>query len=177
MKETALTPTSFIVLGLLERLGEATPYELKQTATRTLGNFWSVPHSQVYAEPERLERGGYAQSTQEDSGRRRRRYRLTAAGRDALERWRRDPGDEDQVELRDPSLLKLALGADPGDLAAAQLEVHERRLAAYEQRRAEDPGTGPRGPWLTLEAGIGHEREWVRFWAALAGEDGAFPSS
>ena len=33
---------------------------------------------------------------------------------------------------------------------------------------AGDPGAGPRGPWLALEAGIHHEREWVRFWEELA---------
>jgi Virulence activator alpha C-term len=58
--------------------------------------------------------------------------------------------------MRDLSLLKLHLGADPATLAPAQLEAHKRKLAAYERRRAQDP-------WLTLDAGIAHEREWVRF--------------
>jgi hypothetical protein len=26
------------------------------------------------------------------------------------------------------------------------------------------------GPLLALRAGLGHEREWVRYWAELAGE-------
>jgi hypothetical protein len=33
---------------------------------------------------------------------------------------------------------------------------------------ATDPGTDPRGPWLALEAGIRHEREWVDYWGAIA---------
>lgn len=168
MEEISLTPTSFIVLGLLERLGEGTPYELKRTVAESVGNFWSVPHSQLYAEPERLERAGYLVSEREDSGRRRKRYSLTERGRQALERWRRAPLEDAQVELRDPSLLKLSMGADPAALAPAQLEVHEHKLAEYERRRAQDPGTGQRGPWLTLDAGIAHEREWVRFWSELA---------
>ncbi|CAA9496763.1 MAG: hypothetical protein AVDCRST_MAG17-1035, partial [uncultured Solirubrobacterales bacterium] len=53
-----LTATSYIVLGLLERAGEATPYELKQAIARSVGNFWSVPHSQLYSEPERLSKAG-----------------------------------------------------------------------------------------------------------------------
>ena len=168
MTEIALTPTSFIVLGLLERLGEGTSYELKRTAAASVGNFWSVPHSQLYAEPERLERAGYLTGEREDSGRRRKLYQLTRRGQDALEAWRRDPDTDGQVELRDPSLLKLAMGADPAILAPAQLAAHRHTLAAYERRRAQDPGTGPRGAWHTLDAGIAHEEVWVRFWADLA---------
>jgi PadR family transcriptional regulator AphA len=77
------------------------------------------------------------------------------------------PAGVARVEMRDLSLLKLHLGADPATLAPAQLEAHKRTLAAYERRRAQDPGTGPRGPWLTLDAGIAHERAWVRFWTEL----------
>ncbi len=168
MNEIALTHTSFIVLGLLERLGEGTSYELKRTASASLGNFWSVPHSQLYAEPERLERAGHLSGEREDSGRRRKRYRLTERGHQALEAWRQEPDTGGQVELRDPSLLKLALGADPSVLASAQLAAHRHTLAEYEQRRAQGPGTGPRGPWHTLDAGIAHEQVWVRFWADLA---------
>lgn len=146
-----------------------TPYELKRSAADTLGNFWSVPHSQVYAEPERLERAGLVSSEREEEGRRRKRYRLTERGMEAIEEWRSRPDADPDAELRDPGLLKLALGADPAVLARPQLEAHERKLAQYERRRREDPGDGPRGPWLTLEAGIAHEREWVRFWADLAG--------
>ena len=49
-----MTPTSYIVLGLLERLGEASAYDLKREATATLGNFWSTPHSQIYRTTEHL---------------------------------------------------------------------------------------------------------------------------
>jgi PadR family transcriptional regulator AphA len=95
------------------------------------------------------------------------RYTLTERGRQALEQWRHAPIDDTRVELRDLSLLKLNLGADPAALATDQLRAHQRKLAEYERRRAEDPGTPPRGPWLTLDAGIAHEREWIRFWANL----------
>jgi DNA-binding PadR family transcriptional regulator len=167
MEEAQLTPTSYIVLGLLERLRGGTPYDLKRTVASSIGNFWSVPHSQLYAEPERLEGAGYLTSEREQSGRRRKHYKLTERGRQALERWRETPTEDARVEMRDLSLLKLHLGADPATFATHQLQAHQRKLAAYEQRRAEDPGTPPRGPWLTLDAGIAHEREWVRFWADL----------
>ena len=168
MSNSALTPTSFVVLGLIDGVGEATPYELKRAAATRLGDFWSLAHSQLYAEPERLARGGYLSEQREHSGRRRRRYALTDAGRRALREWLEDP-HTDAYELRDPGLLKLALGADPAPLAAAQLEVHQRRLDRYQALAAAlAPSAGADGRLLTLEAGIGHEREYVRFWTRLA---------
>ena len=58
MEVITLTPTSYIVLGLVRYAGEATPYALKQMAAATVGNFFSIPHSQIYAEPERLAGAG-----------------------------------------------------------------------------------------------------------------------
>ena len=131
-----LTPASYIVLGLLAQAGEATPYELKRMVATGVGNFWSLQHAQLYSEPERLAGAGYLTEHRETAGRRRKRYALTARGRAALEEW----------------------------LAAPQLEAHERKLREYRRIRAADSGAGPRGPWLTLDAGIGHEREWLRYW-------------
>jgi hypothetical protein len=45
-EELELTHTSHIVLGLLSMSGEATPYDLKQMVSATVGHFWSLPHSQ-----------------------------------------------------------------------------------------------------------------------------------
>jgi PadR family transcriptional regulator, regulatory protein AphA len=167
MSSTKLTPTSYIVLGLVELAGEATPYSMKQGAAATVGSFWSVPHAQFYTEPERLAGAGLLHEEREEGGRRRRTYTLTPAGREALERWRGEITSE-LSELRDPGLLKLFFGADARSLAAAQAESHRRELAGYEEMRALDTGEGPRGPWLALDAGIGHAREWVRFWSELA---------
>lgn len=162
-----LTPTSIIVLGLVEAAGEATPYDLKQGVAASVGNFWSVPHSQLYAEPDRLAEAGLLSERREEGGRRRRVYRITGQGRAALAAWRGEP-PEDLGELREPGLLKLFFGADPVELARAQLELHRAKLAEYEERARFDPGTGPRGPWLALQAGIRHAREWIAFWEELA---------
>jgi DNA-binding PadR family transcriptional regulator len=167
MQEPKLTATSFIVLGLLERAGEATPYELKQLVAGSVGNFWSVPHSQLYAEPERLAGAGLLSERRETEGRRRRLYSLTERGGDALEAWRQE-STQSLPELRDPGLLKLFFGADARALAAVRRDAHRAKLAEYEARRALDTAKGPRGPWHALDAGIAHEREWVRFWAQLA---------
>jgi PadR family transcriptional regulator AphA len=161
-----LTPTSYIVLGLLEVCGEATPYDLKQLLAGSVGNFWTVQHSALYAEPERLAGGGYVSERREQGGRRRRRYRVTAKGRRALRDWAAEP-TADFTELRDPGLLKLFFGADPAKLAAPQLDAHTAKLAEYESLHAAMDGAGPKGPRLALEAGIAHEREWVRFWKRL----------
>ena len=172
MQAARLTPTSYIVLGLLEWLGEASPYDLKQTVAGSVGNFWSVPHSQLYREVERLEAAGYVSERGESTpgGRPRKVYALTRRGRDVLARWRDAPAEE-LPQLRDPGLLKLFFGADQKRLAAVRRDAHRRKLAEYRAYRKQDAGAEPRGPWLTLEAGIAHEREWVRFWSKLAGRE------
>jgi len=161
-----LHPSSYIVLGLIEQAGQATPYELKQLVSASVGNFWSVPHSRLYAEPARLARGGYLRQRSERGGRRRKLYSLTDEGRVVLESWRASPADG-LPELRDPGLLKLFFGADAKALAIDRAEAHRQKLAEYETRLALDQGSEPRGPWQTLEAGVAHEREWVRFWSKL----------
>ena len=164
-----LTPTSYIVLGLVAQAGEATPYQLKQQVAAGVGNFWSVPHAQLYGEPERLAGAGLLDRDVEDKGRRRKRYRITAAGREALESWLAEP-TRAFTELRDPGLLQLYFGADAAPLADAQLEVHRPRLREYEQLHEDAAAELPEGVRLVLEAGMGHEREWVRFWEAVVSE-------
>lgn len=162
-----LTPTSYLVLGFIEREGELTPYDIEQRLEHSVGNFWSIPHSQVYAEPDRLATTGYLSERREPGGRRRKRYRLTPAGREALSKWRDTPTEE-LPELRDVSLLKLFFGGDPRGLAEAQVKAHRRTLTLYEELHSTDGGSDPRGPWIALEAGLRHEKEWLRFWRRLA---------
>ena len=102
----------------------------------TVGNFFSIPHSQMYAESERLAKAGYLAEDRERAGRRRKRYSLTKRGRKALNDWIETPTDE-LYELRDPGLLKLGFGTDPKTLAAAQLEAHKKKLAELEAARDE----------------------------------------
>jgi PadR family transcriptional regulator, regulatory protein AphA len=161
----ALSPLSYLVLGLIEGCGAATPYELKQMAASVSG-LWTLRHDQVYREPVRLAALGLLEEEREEGGRRRRLFSITPSGREALQRWLQEPTSE-FTELRDPGLLQLFLGADPEAVAERQLEVHEARLGEYEVLR-EQIDEAPRGVRLSLDAGIGHEREWVRFWRSLA---------
>jgi PadR family transcriptional regulator, regulatory protein AphA len=165
--EIELTPTSHIVLGLLSMFGEATPYDLKRMVSASIGQFWTLPHSQLYAEPARLARAGYVTEEQEQTGRRRKLYDLTDRGRAALGDWLGILTPEPYV-LRDLALLKLFFGADARELAEVQLETHRQKLVEYEALSALDTGAGLRGPWLALELGIRHERETVRFWSEHA---------
>lgn len=163
-KEIELTTTSYIVLGLISIADEATPYDLKQMVGRTVGNFWSLPHSQVYAEPERLARAGYLSEQRERAGRRRRVYSLTDRGRAAFEQWL-NVFTAEPYALRDLGLLKLFFGGDIQELAKAQVEFHRAQLAEYEAMgELAAAGDAPPGPRLALELGIRHERETVRFW-------------
>jgi PadR family transcriptional regulator AphA len=161
-----LTETSYIVLGLLEQAQPATAYDLKQLAQASTVNFWALPHTQLYTECPRLAGEGLLSEEQEHTGRRRRIYRLTDEGRQALDDWRAEPARE-TYELRDAATLKLFFGADPAKLAADQIEVHERRLAGCEALLA-NLTAAPDGWRLALECGAGHEREFIRFWSGLS---------
>ena len=168
MQEVRLTPTSYIVLGLLEFAGESTPYRLKQLVSASVGNFWTLHHAQLYTEPERLAKGGYVSEKRERSGRRRRRYEITPKGREALDDWRNEPTTS-LGELREPALLKLFFCADPATIARAQLPAHRAKLAEYEGIRDGMPENVPEGPRLALEAGILNERHFIGFWENLGG--------
>jgi DNA-binding PadR family transcriptional regulator len=165
-RDIRLTPTSYIVLGLIAATGRATPYDLKRVHQQGIGGFWSLNHAQLYAEPDRLAGGGYLSVEREEGGRRRKLYELTDRGRDAFSAWLSTPTSE-FTELRDPGLLQLFFGASPGALAGVQRRIHAERLAEYEELHRSASGW-PDGARLVLESGIGHEREWLRFWEGVA---------
>jgi DNA-binding PadR family transcriptional regulator len=158
-----LTPTSYIVLGLLARR-ERTPYELKTSVADGVGNMWSLQHTQVYAEPERLAASGYLTVTQEETGRRRKVYRITDAGREALGAWLAAPPTDELPEIRDIHLLKVFFGADPLPIARRQAHAHEAKLAEYQELTDSLEKALEFGQAMALRAGIAHEREMIQFW-------------
>jgi DNA-binding PadR family transcriptional regulator len=167
MSSIRLSTTSYAVLGLLEQCQPATPYQLKQAAQVSIFHFWTIPHTQLYTECARLAEAGLLTEEREAGGRRRRLYSLTSAGLDALNAWRSSPETE-LYELRDQGLLKLFCGADPAAVADRQLTHHRQRLALYEQLALGQEAM-TEGMRLALEAGTGHEREYIRFWARVLG--------
>ena len=162
-----LTPTSYLVIALVERAREATSYDLKRMLELAFRPIWWVPHTQVYRESARLVASGHLHEQREDTGRRRRLYTVTASGRQALQKWLKTPTSAN-TELRDVGLLKILLGADPALLAPEQLAAHREHLAEIEQLRANLQSVDAPGLALVLEAGIAHEHQWVRFWSQFA---------
>ena len=156
----ALTPTSYIVLGLVARCEPATPYDLKKFAELSTSNFWTVPHTQIYAECARLAEARLLDEQREETGRRRRIFRLTTEGRRALSEWLSTPA-ELPTELRDLGTLKLFFGADPDELARQQIPVHEAKKKEYERTAELEMDPGMR---MALELGIAIESEYLRFW-------------
>ncbi len=173
MATPTLTPTSYVVLGLVGAFGPCTSYDMKRAVSSSIGYFWSFPHSQLYAEPMRLVELGLLREDQERTGRRRRTYELTDAGRDALRAWLAEPTDE-PTEIRDLAVLKLffgaqATGGDVRRLADAAIEAHRRRLAEYEAIADHDQGI-ERHMRTTLELGLRYERAAIAFWEEVAKE-------
>jgi PadR family transcriptional regulator AphA len=179
MSTERLTPTSYLVLGLLAREGPSTPYELERHVRATLGNFWSFPHTLLYTEPPRLASLGLATETRETEGRRRRVFTITAAGTSALEVWLERPSGA-RTELRDPGLLQLFfadLTSAEGRrrLAQEQLAIHQAKLAEYRRDEGlERRGGSARGQrtvehWRgeTLAMGVLYEAAAVTFWSRV----------
>jgi PadR family transcriptional regulator, regulatory protein AphA len=167
----SLTPTSYLVLGLVERMGPVTSYEMKQRVAVSVGYFWPFPHSQLYAEPARLERGGLLSAQVEPGGRRRRRYTVTATGRRALSKWLTAPTTE-STEIRDLGLLKLFFSATVTDgdrrgLAADQRRQHEQRHGEYVALRELVTPLANEWELRTLEIGLRIEAAMAAFWQAL----------
>jgi PadR family transcriptional regulator AphA len=181
-KPIRLTSTSYAVLTLLELLGEATPYDLKQMLVRSVENFWPVPHTTFYEEPARLAQAGYLSAHQEAGGRRRRLYALTEKGRQALREWAEDPEIAPQ-QVRDEAMLKIFAGADPRAILARRLDWHRAKLSELEGylnalREGQD---GPRrdkwrGAEVTLIGGTAYHREMIalleRFFAGAGAAGG-----
>ena len=109
----ASSDTSYAVLGLLDLFEPATPYQLKQIAQVSIFHFWSIPHTQLYTECARLAEAGLLDERREEGGRRRRIYRLSAAGRKALRAWRADP-DTDSVRAPRSRAAEAVLRRRPG---------------------------------------------------------------
>jgi DNA-binding PadR family transcriptional regulator len=179
-----LTPTSYLVLGLIAREGPSTPYDLKRHVTATIGHFWSFPHALLYKEPARLTGLGLLTEERESGGRRRRLFTITAAGRQALRAWLARPSRQ-PTELRDLGLLQLFFAdlepATTVNIARDQLALHRAQLAMYEAGRTAAPTRGSRTPsptvehWrgVTLRMGLLYERAAVEFWAAVEAREPA----
>jgi len=173
--DVSLTTTSYLVLGMVGELGPSTPYDMKQFVGRSIGYFWSFPHSQLYAEPVRLVEAGLLTEEVEQGGRKRRTYRLSRAGRKALRQWLAEPTAE-PTEIRDLGLLKLFFGSLTGSperraLAEEQRRAHHRRREEYEALREAVSSVATPHQLATLEMGLRFERASAAFWSELLDDE------
>ena len=76
---------------MVSLLGKPTTYEINRQVGYTVGQFWSFPASQLYAETARLAAAGLLDEQREQGGRHRRYYTITDHGRQALGDWLGDP--------------------------------------------------------------------------------------
>ena len=185
MPNERMTPTSYLVLGLLAREGPSTPYDLERHIDATLGKFWSFAHTLLYSEPNKLASRGMVTETREATGRRRRIFEITPLGLEALTAWLDEPSNE-PTELRDLGLLQLFFtDLAPAEarlrLAQQQLAIHKGKLATYQQeereeRRSTEVRRGQRTVehWRseTLRMALLYEAAAVEFWTEAIAKAG-----
>ncbi len=157
-QDIKLTSTSYIVLGLIDLRGPSTPYDLKGLLEQSVANFWPVPHTTFYAEPDRLAGAGYLTIDQEQGGRRRKTYEITPAGTDALRTWVQTAEASSPV-MHDEGMLLVFLGADPEPVNRARIVWHTEKLTeleGYLDRQVK--ANGPAGVIRSLIAGTMYHR-------------------
>ncbi|WP_434383137.1 PadR family transcriptional regulator [Melittangium boletus] len=121
----------FAILGMLCR-EPMSGYDLRSAIERSVGHFWQESYGNLYPTLERMAEEHLVELDPEASsrsGRVRKVYRVTAAGRSALVEWLRRPVLP-HVE-RNELLLKLFFGAQVGPVDS---------LAHLERSRAEAEG-------------------------------------
>jgi DNA-binding PadR family transcriptional regulator len=128
------------LLALLEE-GPAHGYHLKGAFEARTGGVWTVNVGQVYTTLDRLHGEGLIDPVDDDDpgdatsgGRDRRRWRLTPAGKAALDDWF-DEGPADTSPPRDELLVKvlLAFGRSPAEALAV---IDRQRAELYRQAQA-----------------------------------------
>ena len=153
-----LTTTEAAVLALLAIEGERSGYDLDKQVQRSIGHIWRPARTQLYAVLPRLEADGLARSRTLVQQNRpdKRLYRLTGAGRAALDAWLTavEPGVEDAFYLR-----LFVGGLAPTESSVAQVEQFrsdvETRLAVLRAIEPSNTRTGhDRFHYLLLRLGI-----------------------
>ena len=159
-----------ILVSLAEQA--STGYELARRFDKSIGQFWSATHQQIYKVLARMEAAGWVGVTvvAQDGRPDKKVYDLTDAGRAELADWIARPA---APEVARSELAVKIRGASYGDPSAVAAEVerhralHAERLDFYlanEKHEFPDP-TRLRGhrlhQWLVLRGGIALERNLI----------------
>lgn len=170
-----LTPTSYVVLGMIAMRGKSTSYDLKRAIGHSVGYFWPFPHAQLYSEPKRLAAQDLLQVSIEQDGRRRLTYSITESGMKELTAWLAEPTNE-QMQVRDIAEMKLFFGefAQPQDmltLARTQIAQHRERIKVYEDMQIRFSNRKDIAPRMVpLRLGLDLEYAALKFWEKYENE-------
>ncbi|AEV86474.1 PadR family transcriptional regulator [Actinoplanes sp. SE50] len=170
----------FALLGLLADR-PSSGYDLLTEFRTSLAHVWPATQSQVYRELNTLTEAGML-TVGEEGPRGRREYRITAAGRDALDAWLTTP--DSAPSYRSALLLRVFFLSLAGPERAAgffrdQADLAGQRLSGYHdlvESRTWDAGTLERYGRIALEYGIrlaAMQRDWAIWAAGQLPDDGS----
>jgi DNA-binding PadR family transcriptional regulator len=176
MRRRSFSLLEYALLGLVHQCQPCSGYDLRKIVALTPMSTFSDSPGAIYPALQRLESMGLVHGRLEETRavRRRKLYRLSTKGTDALESWLRRPVERGDVArgMAELSLrfafMEAVLGADA---CVAFLESLVRELAAYvptlrEHARSQKTSM-PRSGQLALMGGImGYESQLA--WARLA---------
>ena len=159
-----------ILVSLSEQA--STGYDLARRFDKSIGQFWTATHQQVYKVLARMEQAGWVAVTviAQDGRPDKKVYDVTGAGRAELAAWIAEPA---QPEATRSDLAVKIRGAAAGDLGAVLAEVrrhrelHAERLDAYlanEKHEFGDPAAlsgRALHQWIVLRGGIALERSLI----------------
>jgi DNA-binding PadR family transcriptional regulator len=173
-----------ILVSLSERA--STGYDLARRFDKSIGQFWTATHQQVYKVLARMEQAGWVAVTHvaQDGRPDKKVYDVTPDGRAELSRWISEPA---APEVGRSDLAVKIRGASYGDVPAVAAEIRRHRAIraerleyylANEKREFPDPSAlhGARlHQWLVLRGGITLERGLLDWYddvlAALSPKD------
>lgn len=165
-----------ILVSLAEKT--STGYDLARRFDKSIGQFWTATHQQVYKVLARMESAGWVSSTAvAQQGRPDKKvYDLTAGGRAELKAWIAQPAD---AEAARSDLAVKIRGASHGDPVQVADEVrrhralHADRLDSYlaNEKREFPDASALRGrrlhQWLVLRGGINLERGMIDWYGEV----------
>lgn len=125
--------TRLTLLGLVGS-GSEYGYDLKQSYDYYFTITKPLAFGQVYATLSRLLRDGLIDTIGAESGAGpdRKRYEITAAGRETIQKWMRDPEDPTEQVRSDvfaKTIIALLLGDDTDALLELQRQAHLEKMA------------------------------------------------
>ena len=129
------------MLSLLAIEGECSGYDLLRQARKSVANIWAPAKTQLYAVLPRLVAAGLATQRAVVQERRpdKQLYRVTAAGRAALQRWLDDPDDIDRERVLSPALRRRARRPrEPRRARRAVPRARRRRARAAARDRPDE---------------------------------------